>query len=175
MVGTDRDLILETARLYLRKMSPADADALLAILGHPQTMIHFPRPFDRELVGRWIERAERSYTEHGFGLYAVILRETGELIGDCGFLVQEVDGRSEMELGYHLGHRWWGHAYAPESARACVAHAFGPLDRSRLISLIRPVNTQSRRVAEKVGLTIEKETIFKGLHHYVYSIARGLP
>src|SRR5262249_5028648 len=121
-------------------------------------------------VERWIERARRSYGEAGFGYYAVLLREMEGLIGGCGFLVQQVDGKKEIELAWHIGRRNWNRGSGTEGARACRDYAFGLLGIHRLISLIRPVNLQSRRVAEKIGMTIERETEFHGLHHYVYSI-----
>jgi RimJ/RimL family protein N-acetyltransferase len=169
MAGKD---VLQTERLVLREMETTDADALLAVLGDPETMVHYPRPFDRDAVGRWIDRARRSYADRGFGLYAVILRESGELIGDCGYLLQEIHGRSEVELSYHIGRRHWNRGLATEGARACVRHAFTTLALERLVALVRPKNLQSRRVAEKAGLAVESECDHKGLHHLVYAISR---
>jgi ribosomal-protein-alanine N-acetyltransferase len=165
-------IVLESERLLLCLLTPQDLNPLMAVLSDVNTMIHYPRPWDRATVERWINRALRSYEELGYGIYAVVLRETGEVLGDCGFVVQQVDEREETELGWHIGRSNWNRGYATEAARACRDFGFGALGLTRFISLIRPVNLQSRRVAEKIGMTIERETEFRGLLHYVYSLAR---
>jgi len=164
-------VVIKTERLDLRRMRPDDLAPLMDFLSDPLTMIHYPRPWDRAKVQRWIERAIQSYELCGFGMFAVVLRETGEVIGDCGFTTQEVEGRMETELGYHMARRYWHSGYGAEAACACRDYAFRMLGLPRLISLILPLNLPSRRVAEKVGMTIEAETMFHGARHYVYSIA----
>jgi RimJ/RimL family protein N-acetyltransferase len=164
---------IETERLLLRELRADDVDALAVVLSDPQTMVHYPRPFEHHEVGRWIERSRRSYAERGHGSYAVMLRSSGELVGDCGFLLQQVEGAAEVELGYHVGRAHWSRGYATEAASACRDHAFGPLGLARFISLIRPVNLASLRVAEKTGLRFQREVDFAGLPHHVYAIAAG--
>ena len=164
--------ILETERLILRQISGHDSPALAAYLSDPETMLHYPKPFEPADVDRLIARVAQTYHDYGFGLYAVLLRQSGELIGDCGFIIQEVNGQMETELGYHFARQHWNQGFATEAAAACRDHAFGVLKLNRLISLIRPVNLQSRRVAEKVGLSIESEIVKWNLPHYVYSISR---
>jgi RimJ/RimL family protein N-acetyltransferase len=163
--------VLETERLRLRRMVEGDLAPLLTVLGDPQTMVHFPRPFDQAMVGALIAWAERSYAESGYGLYSVVLKTSGQVIGDCGFLLQEVGGAREVELAYDIGRRWWGRGYASEAAAGCIAYAAEDLGLIRLISLILLDNLQSCRVAEKNGLTVEGEADFKGLAHLVYGIA----
>ena len=170
---TDETPVLRTDRLLLRRIKPDDRIPFEGVLSDPGTMVHYPAPFDRPAVERWIQRALASYAEHGCGLYAVLLLETGEFLGDCGFLFQEVEGVPELELAYHLGRRYWNQGYATEAARACRDYAFETLGRQRLISLILPVNLASRRVAEKVGMSVEREVEFHGYHHLVYSLARA--
>jgi len=133
-------------------------------------MVHYPRVWTREVVERLVARVAKTYANLGFGLYAVICRDTGAFIGDCGFLIQEVNGREETELGYHFARRHWNCGYATEAARGCRDYAFKQLGFERLISLIHPANIQSRRVAEKTGLTIEQEIVKWERPHYVYSI-----
>ena len=94
--------------------------------------------------------------------FAVILRENGKLIGYCGFFLQMVDGVEEFEIGYRLDPEYWGRGMATEAARAVRDHAFRDLRAARVISLILPENFASRRVAEKNGMRLEKETTFRG-------------
>jgi [ribosomal protein S5]-alanine N-acetyltransferase len=98
----------------------------------------------------------------------MILKETGQLIGDCGLVRQQVDGATETEIAYHLQRDHQGRGLATEAARACRDHGFLTLGLQRLISLIRPENVPSRRVAERNGMLVEKETIFHELPHVVY-------
>jgi ribosomal-protein-alanine N-acetyltransferase len=95
-----------------------------------------------------------------------------ELIGDCGLIVQQVEGDSLYEIGYHLRRDFWGRGFATEAAIACRNWAFAHLKTDRLISLIRPENLPSIRVAERVGMTVWKEVSWRGLPHYIYSIGR---
>lgn len=164
--------IIETERLALRRMTPDDADALFAVLGDPVSMKYYPSAFSRDDVNEWIARWVASCAENGYGLYAMVLKSTGEVIGDCGHARQEVDGVTEIEIGYHVLRSLQGQGYATEAARACVAYGFEKLGVERLISLIRPENLPSRRVAEKAGMKVEKETLRKGFRHLVYSITR---
>lgn len=164
--------IIETKRLVLRRMTPEDAGALLAVLGDAVSMKYYPAAFTREDVDCWIERWMKSYAENGYGLYAMTLKATGEVIGDSGFARQDVEGFEEIEIGYHVLRAMQGQGYATEAARACVRYGFAKLGAKKLISLIRPENVPSRRVAEKAGMKVEKETVRKGMKHLVYSITR---
>jgi len=164
--------ILETSRLILREFRPDDADALTRVLSDPETMRFYPSPYDRDGVENWIARNIRRYANDGHGLWAMILKASGELIGDCGLTVQNVDGAGELEIGYHVRRDLWGQGLATEAARACRDYGFARLPVERIISLIRPENQPSRRVAEKNGMTVWKETIRKDLLHLVYAIHR---
>lgn len=94
--------VIETKRLILRRMTPRDADALFGVLGDPLSMQYYPAAFSRNDVGRWIDRWIASYAENGYGLYAMVLKSTGEVIGDCGHVHQDVEGVTEIEIGYHV-------------------------------------------------------------------------
>jgi len=165
--------ILETPRLSLRELVPEDADALARILSDPETMRYYPAPYDRAGVERWIERNRQRYKEDGVGLWGMVLKSTGELIGDCGITRQEVEGEQFYEIGYHLRRDYWGQGLATEAAIACREWAFQHLAAERVISLIRPENVPSRRVAERNGMSIWKEVNWRGLQHYVYSVERA--
>jgi RimJ/RimL family protein N-acetyltransferase len=164
--------ILETPRLILREFSADDVDALARVLSDPETMRFYPAPFDQAGVEDWIARNCRRYAKDGHGLWAMALRSSGELIGDCGLTVQDVDGRNEIEIGYHVRRDHWGQGFATEAARACRDYGFAHLVVSRLVSIIRPENIPSRRVAEKNGMTIWKEVTRVNLSHLVYAIVR---
>ena len=140
-------LILETPRLQLRTFVSEDIDALARVLSDPETMRHYPAPFE-------------------------VLRSTGELIGDCGLIRQDVDNRDEVEIGYHTRRDLWGHGLATEAARACRDYGFQTLPVQRLISLIRPGNLPSRRVAEKNGMRLTKEVVWKHIPRLLYAIER---
>ncbi|MGD0791353.1 MAG: GNAT family N-acetyltransferase [Terriglobales bacterium] len=163
--------ILQTTRLVLREFTPQDADALALVLSDPQTMRYYPAPYHRAGVEQWIERNRQRYQDDGVGLWAMEeLTKTQEMIGDCGIIRQQVEGERLYEIGYHLRRDFWGQGLATEAAIACRDWAFAHLKADRLISLIRPENLPSRRVAERNGMTIWKEVNWRGLPHYVYSI-----
>lgn len=168
--------ILETERLRLREFVPADLDAVTLVLGDPETMRYYPQPFDRAGVAAWIERNRVRYHEHGYGLWALVLKSSGEVVGDCGLISQRVEEHDEVEVGYHVRKDLWNQGLATEAARACRDYGFQKLGVGRLISLIRPENIPSRRVAEKNGMTIWKEVVWADLTHLVYTIvAEGSP
>jgi [ribosomal protein S5]-alanine N-acetyltransferase len=164
--------ILETTRLILRELTPEDADALARVISDPATMRFYVAPFDRSGVEQWIARNIRRYAANGHGLWAMILKGSGELIGDCGLTVQNVDGINEIEIGYHVRRDLWGQGLATEAARSCRDFGFAQIGVERLISLIRPENLPSRRVAEKAGMTVWKEVNWHELRHLVYVIYR---
>ncbi len=167
--------ILETSRLALREFSDADADALARILSDPEAMRFYPAPYDRAGVEQWIARNRERYKNDGVGLWAMILKPTGELIGDCGILLQQVEGEHLYEIGYHLRRDFWHQGLATEAAVACRQWGFQNLKADRLISLIRPENIPSQRVAERNGMKIWKEIDWRGLPHVVYSIEKLTP
>ena len=131
------------------------------------------RTYTREEMVEWVRRNETRYQQDGFGLWALELKAGGECIGDCGLVARVVDERPEVELGYHLQRLHWGRGYATEAATACRDHAFGPLGLKRLIAMIMPHNTPSRRVAERLGMKVEKEIMRPvGGLHLVYALER---
>jgi RimJ/RimL family protein N-acetyltransferase len=169
----EQGVILETSRLLLREFIPQDADALAAVLGDPVAMQYYPAALDRKGVEEWIERNRSRYQSDGYGLWAMVLKDSGELIGDCGCILQEVEGANHVEVGYHVRRDLWGNGYGTEAARACMEYAFTALEVTRVISMIRPENVQSIRVAEKNGLTCEKIIFWRGYDHCIYAKRRG--
>jgi len=169
---TIKKIILETPRLWLREFVGEDADALARVISDAQTMRYYPAPFDRGGVEQWIARNLGRYAKDGHGLWAMDRKASGELIGDCGITLQEVDGELLPEIGYHLRRDLWGQGLATEAARACRDYGFTQLKMGFLISLIRPENIASGRVAEHNGMTVWKETTRQGRLHRVYRVTR---
>jgi len=164
--------ILETSRLILREFVPADANGLALVLSDAETMRFYPAPLDGAGVEQWIRRNLERYRNHGHGLWAMVLKSSGELAGDCGLTLQDVEGGSEVEIGYHVRRALWGQGLATEAARACRDFGFARLPVERMISLIRPENLPSRRVAENSGMTVWKHIEWRGLPHVVYAVRR---
>jgi RimJ/RimL family protein N-acetyltransferase len=164
--------VLETDRLLLRHLAPEDLDDLAAILTDAETMRYYARPFTRDESRTWISNNIQRYESDGFGLWAIVLKESGEFVGDCGPVRRFVDDRDEVEIGWQVRRARWRQGIASEAGAACRDYAFGPLGLERVISLIRPENIPSRGVAEKIGMTIEKEIDYKGFTHYVYAQQR---
>jgi RimJ/RimL family protein N-acetyltransferase len=166
----EQGVILETPRLRLRQYTFADTDALLAVLGDPVAMEFYPAPYDRQGVEDWISRNLERYRRDGHGLWAMVLKDSGQVIGDCGCSLQEVEGRKHVEIGYHVRRDLWGLGYATEAAQACKDYAFSTLGAPQVISLIRPENIRSRRVAEKNGMACEKIVSWWNYDHCIYVI-----
>jgi [ribosomal protein S5]-alanine N-acetyltransferase len=170
---------IETARLRLRPFAAdlSDLDALHEIQADPGHMRFYPHPFSREESRAWIERSLERQDRDGFSLWAIEDRETGDFLGNCGPVVQVVDGVEEIELGWSVTPKRAGQGIATEAAAAWRDRCLGPLGMQHVVSLIRPENTPSRRVAEKIGMTVWKETIHGsiGWPHLVYRVsATGL-
>jgi ribosomal-protein-alanine N-acetyltransferase len=149
-------VILETERLLLRRFTLDDADALDRILGNPVTMKYYPAPYDRGGIEAWIRRNLVRYVDSGFGLWALLLKDSSELIGDCGCYVREIEERFEFEMGWHVRRGLWGRGYATEATRRCIEYTFSTLGAERIIALVRPENLSSCRVAEKSGMRCER-------------------
>jgi [ribosomal protein S5]-alanine N-acetyltransferase len=167
------EYLIQTERLRLRPYRGDDLDTLAAILGDPETMRFYPRPFTRDESAAWIERVwiERNRTRYeteGLGLWAIEIAETGEFIGNCGPTRQTVERTEEIELGWHIAKQHWNRGFATEAAAACRDRCFETLGIDRLIALVRPVNVPSARVAEKIGMRVEREAPFHDLLHRVY-------
>ncbi|MFD9587919.1 GNAT family N-acetyltransferase [Streptomyces sp. NPDC059980] len=148
-----------TERLSFRQMAEGDLDDMAALLGDPDVMRHYPRPRTREESLAWIQWNQRLYQQEGFGLWLVSLRATGEFVGDCGLTPQEIEGVTELEVGYHVRADLQGKGFATEAARACRDHARDALGATRLIAIVRPDNLASQRVAAKIGLPFEREAV----------------
>ncbi len=149
--------ILETERLFLREMSLDDYDSLYKVLADPEIMQHYPYTFDEERVRAWIERNMNRYKDNGFGLWAVCLKETGEMIGDCGLTLQNIEGEMLPEIGYHIRKDQQHKGFAKEAASAVRDWAFTNTDYPALYSYCKYTNVPSFKTAEAIGMHFLKE------------------
>ena len=148
---------IETEYLILREMTMNDFDVLHAIFSDPETMRYYPAPFDEEKTHSWISRNQARYAEFGFGLWAVVLKETGDVIGDCGITMQKINGQILPEIGYHICKDHQRKGYATEAARACRDFVFGQLDMDAVYSYMKSTNIASCGVAIKNGMSFVEE------------------
>ena len=161
---------LETKRLFLRPMLQTDLDALLLIFTDSKVMASFNHPpFTHEQMQRWLQRNLDHQQTFGYGLFSVILKETGELIGDCG--LEQMEDQGAAELGYDFRSDFWNQGYATEAASAVRDYAFYVLHLPQLISLICVGNLASKRVAEKVGMTLAKEITRYETRYWKYALS----
>jgi len=152
-------IILKTDRLILRRLIPQDLDSLYALYSDPEIRRYFPEgTLDYQETRHELEWFLNGHPSHPeLGLWATIHKETGRFIGRCGLLPCTIDQRPEVEVAYLLAKEYWGQGLATEAAWAIARYAFERLHISRLICLVDPANLASRRVAEKIGMTLEKE------------------
>ena len=136
--------VLETERLLLRRLTQGDFEALCKILKDEETMTAYEGAFTDEEVQQWLDRQLARYAQWGFGLWAVVLKETGEVIGQCGLTMQPWKDRELLEIGYLFRRDCWHHGYATEVARACKRYAFETLQAEEVCSIIRDTNTVFR-------------------------------
>lgn len=167
------DDVLETDRLRLRPYREDDLDALATMFADPVHMRWYPATFSRADTQAWVDRQLERYRNDGFGLWIAEERDGAGFVGTVGPVRQEVEGRSEVEIGWHVRPGLKGRGYAVEGATAARSWAFERLEVNHVIALIRPQNEPSRRVAEKLGMHVDREVDFKGLLHLVYRSDRA--
>ena len=150
-------VVMETERLLIRRITRKDMDALLAIMGKPEVMYAWEHGFTKKDVRKWINRQLIRYRKDGFGYFAVILKESGALIGQAGLMNSTLNGNETV---------------GTEAARACLEYAFGELELKTVCCSIRPENVASIRVVERLGMTLcDNHTIIyneKEMPHQIY-------
>ena len=144
------DTVLETERLRMRRLRADDADALYRVFADPYARRFYPQMEAREQVAAWIDWNLRNYAEHGFGLWALEPRDEPRLIGDCGLTYQEVEGRQQLEIGWHVLASERRKGFATEAARAALAYAVREVAAGLVCSIVRPDNQASCAVAARV-------------------------
>ncbi|MBM7705057.1 GNAT family N-acetyltransferase [Metabacillus iocasae] len=150
-------LLFETKRLQFRLMTTSDVENLLRIFSDSKAMVHYPSTKSKEETLTWIQWTLDNYRAYQVGMWIVEDKQTGAFLGQCGLVPQKIEGRIVLELGYLFLRSVWNHGYATEAATAVRNYAFHVLHVDEIISLIAPANNPSIRVAEKIGMTCEKE------------------
>lgn len=148
-------VVIETARLRLRTWEPADREPFAKLNADVRVMEFFPAVLSRPESEALVDRVEAHFECHGFGPFAVQLRETREFIGFSGPFVVSFESHFTpcVEIGWRLASDYWGHGYATEAARAVLRHCSEVLELKRLVAFTVPMNVRSRRVMEKIGMT----------------------
>lgn len=169
-------MILETNRLYLRELNQEDFDSLCKILKNPEVMYAYEHGFSDEEVQEWLDRQIKRYADYGFGLWAVVEKTSGELIGQCGLTMQDCDGKEVLEVGYLFRKDYWHQGFATEAAVACKEYAFETLHAEEVFSIIRDNNIASQNVAVRNGMTVcgkfTKHYYGMDMPHLVFSVKR---
>lgn len=171
--------MIETNRLWIKPWedTAADLTALKAFLQDPDVMYAYEQAFSDDEVKNWLEWNLKSYAENGYGLWKLIEKQSGKIIGECGITHQIIAGESYPEIGYHLRKKYWHQGYAIESAKAVKAFGFASWHFPELISTVRDTNIASMNVAIRNGMLVRKRYIkkYRGIPmpHYVFSIKRS--
>lgn len=156
-------MILQTERLILREMTRDDYPDLAKILQDPDAMYAYEHAFSDEETRGWLDKQLWRYANEGFGLWACVLKSTGEMIGQCGLTMQHVPDGHVVEVGYLFRRAFWHRGYATEAAVACRDHAFDALGIGEVFSIIRETNAASLAVARRNGM-VERGAFVK---HYM--------
>lgn len=176
MESSEVHMIIETDRLYLREMCQANFKSLCEILQDEEVMYAYEGAFSDTEVQEWLDRQIARYKKWGFGLWAVILKETDKMIGQCGLTIQPWKDKEVLEIGYLFARLYWHKGYATEAAKACKKYAFETLNADEVCSIIRDTNTASQQVAIRNGMSIADSWTkhYKGVDmpHYRYVTVR---
>ena len=165
--------VLETSRLRLRRLTPDDLPLLVEMFADPQvTRFYGSIPPLKEFAGQWLQRQLGRYGRGEPGMLYAELKPNASFVGMTGVTIQDVEGRTEYEVGYHLRSLYWGQGLATEAALACRDYGFTRLGRERLVSLIHPENYASQRVAGRLGMTLERRALWHGMEHLVFAMMR---
>ncbi len=146
---------LRTERLLLRRWREADREPFAAMGADPEVMTYLGPLLSRAQSDAMVDWIERRFDEHGFGLWAVEVAETGAFAGWVGLSVPSFQApfMPAVEVGWRLARAQWGHGYAVEAARAAVGYGFGEAGLEEIVSFTVPANVRSRRVMERLGMT----------------------
>ncbi len=169
-------MITETERLYLRELTQDDFDAIKRVLQDDEAMRFYEGAFTDDEVHGWLDRQIDRYNMHGFGLWAAVLKENDEIIGQCGLTMQPWKGQEVLEIGYLFEREYWHRGYATEAAEACNEYAFSVLGVDEVCSIIRDSNIASQNVALRNGMMLIDSDIrhYKGVDmpHFRYAVRR---
>ena len=169
--------MIETERLIIREMVQSDLDALCRIMCDEEVIrAAYESAFSIEEVQGWLNRHLKRYEDYGFGLWAVVLKETNEMIGQCGLTIQSWKEQEILEIGYLFQKAYWHKGYATEAAIACKEYAFSVLNASSVYSTIRDTHIASQNVAVRNGMKIidkfTKNFRYVDMDFFLYSVDR---
>lgn len=164
---------LTTPRLRFRLLDEQDFTRALPFFEHPESHRYWQTEgkSPHTLCSEWFAKQQWRYANGKGGAMALTLVSDNSFVGWCGLLVQEVDGVTELEVGYSMMPDHWGQGYATEATHACLEAAFERHLASSVISIIQVNNTPSIRVAEKNGMRIGHQTTYHGNPVYIYRVA----
>ena len=128
-------MVLKTDRLILRNMGQEDYEALCRILKDNDVMYAYEGAFSDREVQEWLDRQTERYHQYGFGLWAVTLKDSGRMIGQCGLTMQDYREKQVLEVGYLFEKAYWHHGYAVEAAAECRDNAFNQQEPQDLDSM----------------------------------------
>jgi len=162
---------LETDRLWLCEWSPADLEASRPIFTDPDVMRYISggSPRSDAQICEFIARQQNHFRTRGFCLWKLLLKPQARLIGFCGLQPLQLDGASEVEIGWRLAKDQWGRGLATEAARVALQHAVEHAHLSCVIAIAMPENRASLRVMEKLGMNFERATQKDGFSVVVYA------
>lgn len=149
---TAHRIVAETDRLILREWAPDEFETLKSILGHAETMRHWPEAFSDGFMRKWLRWAGKTYRERGYGRWAVCLKPDGQVIGDCGLFPIEIDGKPVTDLGYIIHADFQRQGYGPEAARAALSIGLDQVGLRDIVCHMADDHTASMKVAERIGL-----------------------
>lgn len=146
--------IIETERLILRTWRKEDAQTYFQINEDPKVAEFVRGPLTMEQINDFITAVNKQQEKHGYTLWAVQLKETGELMGFIGlnYTDWEAHFTPAVEVAWRLGSQYWGKGYATEGAKASLDYGFKQCGLKEIVSFTVPLNIRSIRVMEKIGL-----------------------
>jgi ribosomal-protein-alanine N-acetyltransferase len=168
------EVVCETERLRVRQWTPDDAEAAFAIYGDPEVWRFLGGAADADVKQtraglRWVA-GEYARTP-GFGLWAAVEQETGEVVGAVALRL--LDGGPDVEVAYHIARRHWGRGFATEAACGAIRYGFEVLELPRVVAVVNPANIASRRVLDKCGLVYQRRGEWYGMELDLLEIASG--
>lgn len=170
-------MIIETERIYLRKMEENDYIELVKMLQDDEVMYAYEGGFNASESKMWLEKQKERYKMEGIGLWAAILKTEGKMIGQCGLTNQKWKNKDVLEVGYMFNKEYWNKGYATETAKACKEYAFKKLKVEKVYAIIRDINKSSQKVAKNMDMQIVDKGVrhYRGIDmvHYLYSVSNN--
>lgn len=167
-------MVIVTPRLLLRELEQSDFADLAEMLQDPDVVYAYEHRFTHEDVQAWLDRQKARYAQYGFGLWAVVNKNAGEVVGQAGLTLQPCEEEEVLEIGYLLKKRFWHQGYAREAAEGIKQYAFYTLNAPKVCSIIKTYNVPSMQVAKAIGMEKEKEftaAYFNGGRpHFLFSV-----